>query len=254
MKCRGDRRLPGSRRRRRDAGLAKSFDYEGEKDFFSDRVTEVAPYDWLVEDISHWVEDPLAAFSGKRVLEIGASEGLLAILIAERYGPRLYVASDLLYNRMIGAARRAFDMANLVIVAANAYRLPHPDSAFDVVVCNGALCHMPGTELVAAEVARVLKPGGLYLGREPNSHNPLVRYRTLKGPLASPNMTATYPEVIRSAFEAQGFEVEIKLFWRRLPRVSNRFLAVSQRITARLTRKEKPSADGGELGSDRPEG
>lgn len=46
---------------------------------------------------------------------------------------------------------------------ADAQELPFPDQRFDSVVCTFALCCIPDDRLALAEMARVLRPGGLLL-------------------------------------------------------------------------------------------
>lgn len=213
----------------------KRFDYSGEIDFFAQRIEDLAPYEWLDADLPLWIDDYPGVFRGKRVLEIGASEGLIGVLIAERYAPEIYVASDVVAGRMIGAAKRVPDLkGRLAVIAANAFALPHNDNTFDLVLCNGALCHMPGLEDVVDEITRVLKPGGSYVGREPNFHNPMVSKKTLFGPWASPNMVPVYPEDLKRVFGEHGYDVRVSLFWRRFPWVRGKYFAVSQRVIARL--------------------
>lgn len=45
--------------------------------------------------------------------------------------------------------------------------LPFPDASFDLVTCLGALHHIPNVSRVLGELARVMRPGGLLLLREP---------------------------------------------------------------------------------------
>ena len=45
--------------------------------------------------------------------------------------------------------------------------LPYQDASFDLVTCLGALHHIPNVSRVVGELARVLRPGGLLLVREP---------------------------------------------------------------------------------------
>ncbi|MER3521440.1 MAG: hypothetical protein C4317_04235 [Acidimicrobiia bacterium] len=215
----------------------KKFDYKAERDFFKDAITEVKPYEWLDRDMSLWIEGYPDVLSEATILDIGAGEALQGILVAERYSPRLFVALELVPQRLIAASQRAATLPGLAVVAGNAYTTPFKDNTFDVVIGNGALHHMPDTEAVAAEIARVLKPGGLFFGREPNFYNLAVRYRVLHGPHVSPNEWAVTAPIIQSAFRKAGFdEVGVSYFWRRFPIVTNRFLAVSQRISARLGR------------------
>lgn len=213
---------------------SKTFDYEGEDQFFTDQVTEVSPYKWLADDLPLWIDGYPQVFGGKRILEIGASEGSIGLLVAEECAPEIFVASDVIWRRLIAASGRAEELAALQVIAANAFELPHAAASFDIVLCNGALCHMPRLERVVAEVKRVLKPGGVYFGREPNFHNPMVRRKTLYGAWASPNMVPVYPRQLKDTFTEAGFETSVSLFWRRFPWVRNKYLAVSQRVYAKL--------------------
>lgn len=45
--------------------------------------------------------------------------------------------------------------------------MPFDDDTFDMVTCFGVLHHIPNVSFVMAEIKRILKPGGLFLFREP---------------------------------------------------------------------------------------
>ncbi len=47
-------------------------------------------------------------------------------------------------------------------------QIPYPDDSFDVVFADNVLEHLADPESVFREVRRVLKPGGLFLGKTPN--------------------------------------------------------------------------------------
>ncbi len=50
-------------------------------------------------------------------------------------------------------------------------RIPYPDNTFDVVIANNVLEHLRNPELTFGEISRVLKPGGLFLGKTPNKRH-----------------------------------------------------------------------------------
>ena len=45
--------------------------------------------------------------------------------------------------------------------------MPFPDACFDIVICFSVLHHIPNVSTVVREMARVVKPGGYVLLREP---------------------------------------------------------------------------------------
>lgn len=211
-----------------------AFDYTAEKKFFDETISVVNPYEWLDDDMRLWIPAYPDALNGKVILDIGAGEALQGILLCERHSPKHFVALELVPQRLHAAAKRARSLDGLSVLAGDAYRTPFSDSTFDVVLGNGALHHMPEPEKVAREIRRVLKPGGVFFGREPNFHNPAVRRRVLRGNDVSPNEWAIYPEEVKRSFGNVGFVVTIRLFWRRFPWVRGKYFAVSQAIEARL--------------------
>jgi SAM-dependent methyltransferase/uncharacterized membrane protein YbhN (UPF0104 family) len=65
------------------------------------------------------------------------------------------------------------------LIAGDALRLPFADASLDFAYCIGVLHHLPGRDAQARayeEIARVLKPGGVFLIHESNPRNPLFRF------------------------------------------------------------------------------
>src|SRR5690606_5003907 len=82
-------------------------------------------------------------------------------------------------------------------------QLPFPDATFDVVTSFSVIEHQDDKALAAAEVARVLKPGGVF---------------GISFDICEPEMGMTFPEWNGRALTLQEFE---QLFWRR-PEFENR--------------------------------
>jgi len=95
----------------------------------------------------------------KRVLDLGCGDGLLLELLAEEGGRQL--AGVDLSPETLTLARERPALSGTTLEVARAQALPFPDGGFDACVCHMALMLMADIEQVAAEVARVLTPGGV---------------------------------------------------------------------------------------------
>lgn len=106
----------------------------------------------------------LPALPGPEVLNAGAGAGTLTLKLVEA-GLRVTSvdASPRLCEWVSAALRaRGADGANPV-VRGDLQRLPLPDAAFDAAVCAEVLEHLDDDAAALAELARVLRPGGLLL-------------------------------------------------------------------------------------------
>ncbi len=104
--------------------------------------------------------DKLIDWQGKAVLDLGCAGGFMAEALDDR-----------------GAQVTGIDPAAEAIAAATAHAqgrditydvgvgeaLPYMDGQFDAVVCVDVLEHVQDLDQVLREVARVLKPGGMFL-------------------------------------------------------------------------------------------
>jgi 2-polyprenyl-3-methyl-5-hydroxy-6-metoxy-1,4-benzoquinol methylase len=100
--------------------------------------------------------------AGKDVLEIGCGMGTHAAMLA-RCGAQL-TAIDLT-ERAVETARHRFEIFGLQgeIQQADAEKLQFPGGSFDFVWSWGVIHHSRSTELILAEITRVLRPGGRIL-------------------------------------------------------------------------------------------
>jgi phosphoethanolamine N-methyltransferase len=102
---------------------------------------------------------------GLRVLDIGCGSGGITALLAYGYGASEVVGIDV--EAPVCAAAEAFARAKGVAERVRIRQvepgpLPFPDAAFDVVFSKDSIVHIPDKEALAAEVFRVLRPGGVF--------------------------------------------------------------------------------------------
>jgi SAM-dependent methyltransferase len=65
------------------------------------------------------------------------------------------------------------------IARLDATAMPFPDNAFDLVICNHVIEHVPAWEALVQELHRVVRPGGLVYVATPNIYRPKVPLRIL---------------------------------------------------------------------------
>ena len=99
---------------------------------------------------------------GARLLDIAAGRGTSAIQLAHDFECDVVGIDYGLANAAAAArhARAAGLNDRAAFVAGDAERLPCADARFDAVMCECAFCTFPDKRAAAAEMARVLRPGG----------------------------------------------------------------------------------------------
>jgi SAM-dependent methyltransferase len=116
----------------------------------------IVPFIW---DVGGVAAETGRCGSGDRVLDIAAGSGNAAIQAAMRGAD--VVASDLTPELFEPGRRRARDNGvELEWVEADAEALPFGDASFDVALSTFGIMFAPRQSVAAAELARVVKPGG----------------------------------------------------------------------------------------------
>jgi ubiquinone/menaquinone biosynthesis C-methylase UbiE len=154
---------------------------------------------------------------GARVLEIGCGRGVGTEIIFERFGAAEVHAFDLdpdmvaqargRLSRFVGDGRLRLEVGDATAIAA-------PDGAYDAVFDFGILHHVPEWRAAVAEVARVLRPGGLFFFEEV-TRQALDRwvYRTL---FVHPGEDRFGPEDLVGELGRRGISLERPLLVRAL--------------------------------------
>jgi SAM-dependent methyltransferase len=99
---------------------------------------------------------------GERVLDVASGPGATAFLLAAEFGVRVDGVD--LGEASVAAANAAAETRGPADTVrfhlGDAERIPLPDGSVDAIVCECAFCTFPDKATAAAEMARVLRPGG----------------------------------------------------------------------------------------------
>lgn len=144
-------------------------------DFADDAALRFRDDEYL--DHETWIRPALGRLgdvAGQPVLDFGCGHGMAAVVLARR-GARV-TAFDLSPGYLVEARRRG--RANGVEIAfaqADGERLPFADGSFAAVWGNAILHHLD-LRVAAAELRRVLRPGGVAVFCEPWGENLFLRW------------------------------------------------------------------------------
>jgi ubiquinone/menaquinone biosynthesis C-methylase UbiE len=145
---------------------------------------------------------------GARVADLGCGSGVFTQLLRQQgYHP---VGLDI-SPKLIALGRAKYP--DVEFLEGDVEHLPFPSGSLDGVLLSGLVHHLPDPARCAAEVFRVLKPGGSFVAFDPNRMNPFMYlYRDRSSPLYSQvgvteNERPVLARQTASAFRAAGFTV-----------------------------------------------
>lgn len=107
-----------------------------------------------------------------KILDIGCGTGVFISPLVE-YGYKNLYGIDSPHDYIKKAIERGYKQID-TIEDLNYDKLPYQDQFFDAVISKDVFEHLLNPSFVLTEVARVLKPNGLFLFHVPN-HFPLVK-------------------------------------------------------------------------------
>lgn len=113
-------------------------------------------------ELTRRLADALDLQPGQEVVDVAAGIGTTGLLLAAEYGVDVH-GIDLGVAQVTRARARVSAMglgARVRFEVGDAERLPIEDGRFDAVMCECAFCTFPDKGTAAAELARVLRPGG----------------------------------------------------------------------------------------------
>ena len=110
-----------------------------------------------------WERDRLDLGKGQRLLDVGCGLGDAALALAVDLGTAGEIVGVDASAEMIAVARSRASAATCRtrFTVGDALALEEPDGSFDVVRCERTLQWLPDPEAAVAEMARLLRPGGL---------------------------------------------------------------------------------------------
>lgn len=193
--------------------MAKSLsqDKDSEIAFFDSHGAEAA-YDVFTPDTNKRLIDMFARLSGlpsgARVVDLGCGSGVFTNVLQQRG----YRCSGVdLSPKLIAIAQASFP--GIDFQTGDIERLPFADASFDGVLLSGVLHHLPERSRCAAEVFRILRPGGKFVAFDPNRMNPFMYlYRDRSSPFYSSvgvteNERPVLAHEIAATFRDAGFRV-----------------------------------------------
>jgi ubiquinone/menaquinone biosynthesis C-methylase UbiE len=192
----------------RDTGQNK----HKEIDFF-DRSAELDEYNVFTDAAN---EKLISAFSrlsrlpaGSHVADLGCGSGVFTSLLHQ--SDYEVVGLDI-SAKQISIARAKHP--EIKFFAGDVENLPFVSEGLDGVLLSGVVHHLPDPRRCAAEVFRVLRPGGRFVAFDPNRRNPFMwLYRDRHSPFYSKagvteNEQPVVAENVRDAFSAAGLNCQ----------------------------------------------
>lgn len=100
-----------------------------------------------------------------KALDVGAGRGIASYALAKDGWDVTALEPDPSSIVGAGAIRSLAEDARLSIHVVEGYAeaIPLPDNHFDAVICRQALHHANDLNVLCAEIARILKPGGIFI-------------------------------------------------------------------------------------------
>ncbi len=147
--------------------------------------------------------------SGGRVADLGCGSGVFTELL-RRMG--FAVVGVDISPKLVALGRSKY--SGLELIEGDAENLPFDGGSFDGVLLSGLIHHFPDPRRLAAEVRRILKPGGRFVAFDPNRMNPFMwLYRDRASPFySSVGVTENERPIlswrIAKIFQEEGFRVQ----------------------------------------------
>jgi predicted acetyltransferase len=118
---------------------------------------------------THYFLKKYGCRSGLSVLDIGCGSGLMTHFLAETLGETGKIVAIDNQENQINAAKQACPSHLQSMIdwrVGNIYELDRLNETFDLIYCRFVLHHVHRPRFALSQIAKVLKPGGIYIGIE----------------------------------------------------------------------------------------
>jgi ubiquinone/menaquinone biosynthesis C-methylase UbiE len=179
---------------------------------FFDAHAAADAYDVFTPEASDRLLDTFVTLSGltpgARVADLGCGSGAFSHLLARKG----YACVGLdISPKLVELGRRKYP--DVELIEGDVEHLPFPDASLDGILLSAIVHHLPDPSRCAAEVFRVLRPGGRFVAFDPNRMNPFMwLYRDRASPFYSSvgvteNERPVLAQAVAAAFQRAGFTV-----------------------------------------------
>jgi ubiquinone/menaquinone biosynthesis C-methylase UbiE len=191
-----------------------AFITSGTEPFSREWSEAIENYRYRIEPFIHSIAQ-FTRHRGKRVLEVGVGAGTDHLQWA-RAGADLYGVD--LTDAGVEATRRRLEIYGLSsrLRRVDAESLPFEDGFFDVVYSWGVIHHSQHPERIIAEIRRVLKPGGTFIGMLYQRPSLTTLRVWLKHALLKGRPWRSFKDVLSSHVESTGTKAYTKAELRAL--------------------------------------
>lgn len=161
-------------RRSRDTAVAAQYDVPGAAAGYADAHEGSGPTARFFRARMDLVSRTLAAVPGGDLLDAGCGPGMMTReLLDSRPGDFRITVLDRSLDMVRASARRAEPAGGVHALVGRVEAMPFPDAGFDVVLALGVLEYAESAAALA-EMARIVRPGGVVLA---TMLNPMSPYR-----------------------------------------------------------------------------
>jgi SAM-dependent methyltransferase len=161
------------------------------EDSFDEQIARgaynTAPVEAIIRSVAYWLRDRSKPERPLHFLEMGCGAGPTLVWLAQKgiHVSGVDIATNALELARQNLARSGYADRIGTIAEASVTGTPFPDASFDGIIESCVFQHLPRESRTAAfrEVARLLRPGGLFVGHVlADSHTTFQRLHDLQLP------------------------------------------------------------------------